>query len=177
MHAIVVYESIYGNTRAIAEAIAEGLGGAPAVSPDALPADAAHADLLVVGGPTHMHGLATARSRRAAVEAPHATTTGTTASADPALREWLAELSRADDARAAAFDTRLDKPEWLTGAASHAIAKRLRRHGYTVMGTSSFLVTGNDGPLKDGELERARLWGTELAASAPGALSDAEVAS
>ena len=73
MNAIVVYESIYGNTRAVAEAIAEGLGGAPAVSPAELPADAAQADLLVVGGPTHIHGMATARSRRAAVEAPHAT--------------------------------------------------------------------------------------------------------
>ena len=59
MNAIVVYESIYGNTRAIAEAIAEGLGGAPAVSPAELPADAAQADLLVVGGPTHIHGMAT----------------------------------------------------------------------------------------------------------------------
>ena len=72
---------------------------------------------------------------------------------------------------------RLDKAEWLTGAASHAIAKRLRHHGYTVIDSSSFLVTGNEGPLKDGELERARLWGTELAASAPAALSDAEIPS
>jgi hypothetical protein len=177
MDAIVVYESIYGNTRAVAEAIADGLGGAPVVSPDALPADATQADLLVVGGPTHIHGMATARSRRAAVEPPHTTATATAASADPALRDWLGDLSRTEGARAAAFDTRLDKPEWLTGAASHAIAKRLRRHGYTVMDTSSFLVTGNEGPLKDGELERARLWGAELAASAPAAPSDAEITS
>ena len=177
MNAIVVYESIYGNTRAIAEAIADGLGGAPVVSPDALPADAAQAELLVVGGPTHIHGMATARSRRAAVEGPHATATATAAPAEPALRDWLADLPRADDARAAAFDTRLDKAEWVTGAASHGIAKRLRRHGYTVVDTASFLVTGNEGPLKDGELERARLWGTELAASALVALSDAEMTS
>jgi glutathione S-transferase len=177
MNAIVVYESIYGNTRAIAEAVADGLGGAPVVSPDALPADVAQADLLVVGGPTHIHGMATARSRRAAVEAPQPPATATAAPTEPALRDWLADLSRADGACAAAFDTRLDRPEWLTGAASHAIAKRLRRHGYTVMDSASFLVTGNEGPLKDGELERARLWGTELAASTPAARSDAEVTS
>jgi hypothetical protein len=111
--------------------------------------------------------MATPRSRRAAVEAPHATPTAAAAKSEPALRDWLAELTGADDARAAAFDTRLDKPEWLTGAASHGIAKRLRHHGYTVVDTSSFLVTGNEGPLLDGELERARLWGTELAAALP----------
>ena len=171
MKAIVVYESIYGNTRAIAEAIAEGLGGAPAVSP----ADAAQADLLVVGGPTHIHGVATPRSRRAALDAPGGATAAA-ATPEPGLRDWLAKLSRADHARAAAFDTRLDKPEWLTGAASHGIAKRLRRHGYTVVDTSSFLVAGNEGPLLDGELERARRWGTELAAAFPVPAADLDIA-
>jgi len=176
MNAIVVYESVYGNTRAVAEAIAVGLGGAPVMSTDETPADAPPADLLVVGGPTHVHGMATARSRRAAMDAAEATSAAPAMSAT-GLRDWLAELPRADHARAAAFDTRIDKPEWLTGAARHGIAKRLRRHGYTVLDTTSFLVSANEGPLVDGELERARRWGAELVAALPASVADAEVAS
>ena len=72
MDAMVVYESVYGNTRAIAEAIAQGLE-ATAVLPvhEAPEHPLETADLLVVGGPTHMHGLATARSRRLAVATAH----------------------------------------------------------------------------------------------------------
>jgi hypothetical protein len=132
MNAIVVYESIYGNTRAVAEAIAEATRGTPV-------------DATAAGG--------------------------------PALRDWLAELARDRHAYAAAFDTRINKPEWLTGAASHGIAKRLRRHGYTVIDTSSFLVAGSEGPLMDGELERARGWGAELAAALPAPVTDVEVGS
>lgn len=177
MHAIVVYESMYGNTRAVAEAIAEGLGDATVVSAAELPADAAQTDLLVVGGPTHAHAMATARSRRAAVEAARGTPADASATSGPALRDWLAELARDGHACAAAFDTRIDKPEWLTGAASHGIAKRLRRHGYEIIDTSSFVVDANEGPLVDGELERARRWGAELAAATPAAVADAEVGS
>ncbi|MGZ4168756.1 MAG: flavodoxin family protein [Solirubrobacteraceae bacterium] len=171
MNALVVYESIYGNTQAIAEAIADGLGGAPTMTPAELSAEEAHPDLLVVGGPTHMHGMATDRSRRVALEAA-----GTDAHGGPALRDWLGQLTKVPEARAAAFDTRLDKAEWLTGAASLGIAKRLRRHGYAVVDTASFLVTESEGPLVDGELERARQWGVELAVTSPtaAAMTEAE---
>jgi flavodoxin len=163
MNAIVIYESIYGNTQAIAQAIAEGLGdGARAMTPTELSAEAAHTDLLVVGGPTHIHGMATDRSRRVALE-----TAGAPAASGPVLRDWLGQLPKAPGARAAAFDTRLDKAEWLTGAASLRIAKRLRHHGYTVLDTASFLVAESEGPLVDGELERAREWGSDLAAMLP----------
>lgn len=173
MNAIVVYESIYGNTKAVAEAIAQGLGGAPVVTPAELPPDATRADLLVVGGPTHIHGMATARSRAAAIEPARGPSTAKGVATGPVLRDWLAELTRSDDAYAAAFDTRIDKPEWLSGAASHGIAQRMRHHGYTVLDTSSFLVSGNEGPLQDGELERARRWGDQLAAALSVSLVDA----
>jgi menaquinone-dependent protoporphyrinogen IX oxidase len=168
MNAIVVYESIYGNTRAIAEAIAEGLGGAPLMTPAELSAEAAHPDLLVVGGPTHIHGMATDRSRLVALQAA-----GAKAPSGPVLRDWLAKLPKAPGARAAAFDTRLNKAEWLTGAASLRIARRLKHHGYKVVDTASFLVAESEGPLLDGELERARRWGAGLMAAVP-ALAEAE---
>lgn len=174
MNAIVVYETVYGNTRAIAEAIAEGLGGAPTMTPAEMVSDPSRPDLLVVGGPTHVHGMATGRTRRAALQSapdPSAVT------AEPVVREWLAELPDSAGARAAAFDTRLDRPEWVTGAASHGIAKRLRRHGYTVVDAASFQVSASEGPLVEGELERARRWGAELAASVGAAVADAEVGS
>ena len=73
MRAVVVYESIYGNTRAVAEAIAAGLAEhADVVVFPVAEADAqalAGARLLVVGGPTHMHGLPTSFSRRMSVKA------------------------------------------------------------------------------------------------------------
>lgn len=70
MKALVAFESIYGNTRAVAEAIAEGLEPLGAVEvlsvDDAGDGAVEGADLLVVGGPTHMHGLSVSLSRIAA---------------------------------------------------------------------------------------------------------------
>jgi Flavodoxin domain len=167
MRAIVVYESIYGNTRKIAEAIAEGLGGADVKSvPDA----AAHpepADLLVVGGPTHMHGLATTRSREVAIHGAREdglSHVEPSAGEEPGLRAWLRDLEHVDHLRAAAFDTRLDKAPWVTGVAARGIGRRLHHHGYDVISSESFLVEDSEGPLEEGELGRARAWGEQLAA-------------
>jgi hypothetical protein len=72
--------------------------------------------------------------------------------------------------RAATFDMRLDRSPWLTGVAARGIARRIRRHGLDVVATESFLVEDSEGPLVEGELDRARAWGEELARSAvPGA--------
>lgn len=164
MNAIVIYESVYGNTRAVAEAIAEGLGAsAMPVSKAGFP----DAELLVVGGPTHMHGIATARSRQAATAAAREDGGHVEADADaePGLRPWLRDLPEAAGAHAATFDTRIDKSPWLTGVASRGIAKRLAHRGYDVVATESFLVADSEGPLEEGELDRARAWGAELAAS------------
>ena len=167
MDAVVVYESIYGNTRAIAEAIADGLGDASVVPVSQ--ADARQADLLVVGGPTHMHGLASTRSRVMATEAARedaGTHVDRNATEGPGLRLWLRDLPQNQGARAATFDTRLDKAPWFTGEASRGIARRLRHKGYEIVGTESFLVEDSEGPLEEGELDRARAWGANLAQSA-----------
>jgi flavodoxin len=168
MNAIVVYESVYGNTRAVAEAIAEGLGEVPVLSVHEAAPLGGTFDLLVVGGPTHIHGMATDRSRQVAVDAaekdgashidPHATD-------GPGLRAWLRDLVPDSIHHAAAFDTRLDRSMWFTGTAARGIAKRLTRRGIDVADTASFLVTDSEGPLEAGELERARAWGAKLAQS------------
>jgi flavodoxin len=177
MSVVVVYESVYGNTRAVAEAIADGLGGAELVPAHEAATRAQGAELLVVGGPTHMHGMTTTRSRLLAVEAVHKEGDShyvePDAAEEPGLRDWIHDLPNGSGAHAAAFDTRADKPPWLTGAASCGIAKRLRRRGYEILSTESFLVEDSEGPLVEGELERARAWGAELATSLPGVASGA----
>jgi flavodoxin len=166
MDAIVVYESVYGNTRAIAEAIAAGLDAIAVLPVHRAEGLQETVDLLVVGGPTHMHGLATKRSRHVAAETadedrevhvdPYAT-------AEPGLRKWLADLSPGFAHHAASFDTRLDKSPWVTGAAARGIARRLRARDIAVIASESFLVQDTEGPLEPGELDRARAWGVELA--------------
>lgn len=165
MSALVIYESMYGNTHAVADAIAEGLGGGvelrPAHDAGDLPADV---DFLVVGGPTHMHGLSTALSHKMAVKAAEedAGKVEPGATEEPGLREWLRGLDGAG-LRAAAFDTRGDARAALTGSAARGIGRRLRHRGCDVIDSQSFLVADAEGPLEAGELERAREWGRALA--------------
>ena len=166
MNALVVYESMYGNTRAIAEAIADELGGdAEARSVHDLGELPQSLELLVVGGPTHMHGLTSKMSRSMAVHAAdedgHAGVEPS-ATEGPGLRAWLRDLPRGGDARAAAFDTRGDAKAALTGSAARGIARRLRRRGFAIVGSESFLVEDSEGPLEDGELDRARDWARTL---------------
>jgi hypothetical protein len=170
MNAIVVYESVYGNTRAIAEAIADGLGATVVLPVHEARGHEGTADLLVAGGPTHVHGLASKRSRHVAVAT--AQEDGRShleppATEEPGLRTWLRDLSPAAAHHAATFDTRLHKSPWLSGMAARGIARRLRRLGIDVIATESFLVKDTEGPLEAGELERARAWGAELAHSLP----------
>ena len=167
MNVLVVYESIYGNTRAVAEAIAGGLTGLGEVTLEPVhEAGAARdAELVVAGGPTHMHGLTSSFSRRAAIKAGEedgvAIEPG--AAEERGLRQWLGELS-GDGRRAAAFDTRIDKSPMLTGMAARGIARRLHGAGYELIADpESFFVEDSEGPLADGELERARAWGARLA--------------
>ncbi|GAB1692105.1 flavodoxin family protein [Krasilnikovia sp. M28-CT-15] len=169
MHAVVVYESMYGNTHRVADAIGAGLGGAYRV--DVVPverADAhllADADLIVVGGPTHAHGMSRAGSRQAAVakaEEPGSELTLDPDAEGPGLRDWFDALPSLR-ARAAAFDTRVDLPPVVTGRAAKGIGRRLRRHGLALVAEpESFLVT-KQGDLEPDEVSRAREWGRELA--------------
>ena len=168
MAAVVVFESIYGNTREVANAIAAGLGGDTVVAAvgDVDEAALTETELVVVGGPTHMHGLATSMSRKMAVKGAEE---DSDVELDPAarsergVRDWLADLG--GGGAAAAFDTRIDKSPALTGSAARGIAKRLRRRGFTVVADpESFFVDDAEGPLVEGELERAREWGASLRA-------------
>jgi hypothetical protein len=128
----------------------------------------AAADLVIAGGPTHMHGMSTAASRRAAAEA--AAKEGSRLALDPdadgpGIRGWLSGAS-AGRGLAAAFDTRLGGVPVLTGRASRGISRLLQAHGYRlVTAPESFLVT-KQGTLLEGEEARACAWGALIGAEA-----------
>ncbi len=171
MRALVVYESMYGNTHATATAIAEGIHGSFEV--DVVPISAAtpqllaEADLLVLGGPTHVHGLSRVSTRKAAVEAaqkPGGPDLDPAAEGSGA-REWLDALGDGGRKPAAAFDTRMSGPSTLTGRAALGIARRLRRHGYRLVLPPESFIVDRQNHLLPGELQRATRWGRGLAAA------------
>lgn len=162
MRALVVYESMFGNTKAVAESVAVGVstqlpvellevGAAP-------PLAEVDADLLVLGGPTHAFGLSRTRTREDAT----ARTGRSVISQRRGLREWLEDGGRAP-AQTATFDTKVRRPN-LPGSAARGAEKRLRRlGGRPVARAETFYVDGMEGPLLPGELDRAREWGVDLA--------------
>ena len=165
MKALIVYESMFGNTEQIAHAVAEGVStrmDVELVEARKAPTPLTElVDLVVVGGPTHAFSMTRANTREDAVrQGSHAD-----ASAD-GIREWIDHLRAGPHSeRVATFDTRVAKVRHLPGSAGRSAAKGLRKHGYaTVSKPESFWVEDVAGPLLDGELERARAWGERLAA-------------
>ena len=158
MNIAVLYESLYGNTERVANSIAEGLRSAGHVTVTEVGAAQAGlaegVDLLVVGAPTHGRGMSTPESR------------GSVKGRGPSIgiREWLEGADKTDGRSAAVFDTRFDKPRWLTGSAALRIARKLEGLGYqVVLPPESFFVGHTEGPLADGEEARATRWGMKLA--------------
>ena len=164
MGAVVVYESLWGNTAAVAQAIAEGLGPeARAITTDeATEAVVAKADLIVAGAPVIAFGLASERSREGIARGEADAPTPPDVS-HPSLRTWLAGLPAGHGA-AAAFETRI---WWPPRGATGTIERGLRKAGYApVAKAARFVVEGKYGPLREGELDRARAWGRQVAAAA-----------
>lgn len=161
MRALVVYESMYGNTRAVAQAVADGLSTWMAVErvevADA-PRDVRSVGLLVVGAPTHAFGLSRVATRASAAEQG----SGEVISGETGIREWLELVEFRPGIAAAAFDTRVDK-HWIPGSAASVARRRMARAGLRpITKAESFYVGGMQGPLLVGEVERARAWGSEL---------------
>lgn len=171
MRTVIVYESLFGNTRKIAEAIAEGIR---TQQPDAevacvpvaegTAALTRGADLLIVGGPTHMRGMSSGMTRKKGVEGEQKKASDLHVESGfdgPGLRDWFHGLDKpAGSASGAAFDTRADFR--MAGGAAPGIARRLRRHGYRILATEGYIIDDTQGPLRAGELDRARDWGASL---------------
>jgi Flavodoxin len=163
MRALVVYESMFGNTRDLAVAIAEGLTARGArvdvLEVDAAPVEFAdRVDLLVVGAPTHAFGLPKQQTR---ADAARRIGTGELVSRGCGVREWVDRVRLDKGQPTAAFDTKVDRPR-LPGSAARAAARRLRDQGAAIIGTQTFRVVGVEGPLMDGEAGHARAWASGL---------------
>jgi hypothetical protein len=167
MKAIVVYESHWGNTAAVARAIAEGIGPeARALTTAEAGAAVGEADLVVAGAPLLGFSLPTDGMIKGLESGANRDPVPPDLS-HPSMRSWLESLPRGaaseGTALAAAFETRI---WWSPGSAAKSILEGLERAGYRPCAKPrKFIVKGKYGPLKDGELERARAWGAELARS------------
>jgi flavodoxin-like protein len=166
MKALVVYESMYGNTAAVGDAIAASLRArgldveaGPVSRID--PQEAAEVDVLVVGGPTHVHGMSSSRTRKTAADDDKNTFAEPTL--EPGLRDWVRQLPPGRSRLAAAFDTRIDKPVILTGSAAKGIGRRLKGRGFRLVAQPECFLVSTENRLLDGEVERAKTWGREVA--------------
>lgn len=161
MRALVVFESTWGGTRTVAEAVGRGIDADATVLEVAevsssLPADV---DLLVVGGPTHAFSAKRRDARRArqGAEEGHRRR---------GIREWLDALPFSERLVVATFDTQVLTGTRRAGSAATAVGTevRRRRHLAGPVATASFYVDDADGRLASGELERAESWGAGLTA-------------
>lgn len=161
MKTIVVYESHWGNTAAVARAIAEGIGvGVQALSTAEATSEAmAGAGLIVAGSPLLGFSLPTeAMLKSIAANAGRDPTPPDLS--HPSMRSWIDTLPKGNGG-AAAFETRI---WWSPGSAAKSILRKLEDLGYRpVAKPQRFVVEGKYGPLREGELERAKAWGAELA--------------
>jgi flavodoxin len=146
MKTAVIYATRSGNTKRVAEQIAEALrerGTAELYEAAAAPADLHDFDLVVIGGPTEAHGMT------------------------PPIKDYLARLVEGSVRShvAAAFDTRLAWPRALSGSAAEGIATDLRAKGALVATAPESFIVSRKPELKEGELERAGRWARGLAQS------------
>lgn len=145
MRASVVYDSAYGNTKAVADAVVQGLkplrAAAVAVA-DFDPATLSAGDLLVLGSP--INGWRPT----------------------PKITELLTRLGNGQlrGINAAAFDTRVRF--FIHGDAARKMTKLLKEAGATIISDPApFYVRGTEGPLRSGELEKAASWAKTLDAA------------
>jgi hypothetical protein len=163
MRAVVVYESMFGNTKSVAEAVGRGLQAAGEVVVTDLGhvPDLEGVGLLVVGAPTHAFGMSRPQSRE---EAAKRTADGHPVTEGAGMREWIYALPPVREPVAmAAFDTKVMKP--LTGSAAKKAAHLLEAKGYRLLVEPEHFGVGTEKvpDLDVGELEHAESWGRALA--------------
>jgi len=159
MKALVVYDSFFGNTERIAQSIGNALGQPEDVgifrAVDAKPEQLAGLKLLIVGSPTRAF------------------------SPSPTIKKFLKSIPKngLKGVKVVAFDTRITDEEIdsavfilrilvnIFGYAAKPIADRLvKKGGEPIVSPEGFYVQGTEGPLKEGELERASDWAKQIMA-------------
>ncbi|MDD2274474.1 MAG: flavodoxin family protein [Candidatus Pacebacteria bacterium] len=143
MKNLVIYDSCFGNTEKIAEAIAKSISAKAIKINDIKDANLNEVELIILGCPTH-GGRPT-----------------------EAIQKFINDITL-KNIKFAVFDTRMSKDDInialkllikLIGYASPKMAKTLKSKGYELITSpEGFLVKGKEGPLSDGEIERAKNW-------------------
>lgn len=137
MKTLVIYDSNFGNTEQIARSIAGALNAEAKHIASVVPGDLQGLELLVAGSP---------------INAWNAT---------PAMNAFIRNMPSLSGVHVAAFDTRIRV--FYSGNAARKIANRLVRKGGTCIAEpQGFYVNGKEGPLADGETERAKAWVNSL---------------
>jgi flavodoxin len=145
---LVIYDSVFGNTEKVAQAIGDALGDVPVKKVDKVDdQDLSGLKILIVGSPTR--GF----------------------QPTPAIKNFLKGLApnKLQNVKSAAFDTRIPKDQTdsgflkfminIFGYADKKIEKLLTKAGAEIgLESTGFGVTGTEGPLVEGELERAKTW-------------------
>jgi hypothetical protein len=176
MRALVVYESMFGNTEEVARAVAAGISSHLDVDVEVeavgegfeLPTEL---DLIVAGAPTHAFSLPRDATREDAVrQGAHQ------GAVHHGLREWLEHLGTDGcTVPVATFDTRVAKVRHLPGSAARKADRIAGRRGHPrAAAPESFYVADVKGPLLAGEVERARLWGERLGAEVASATAPSD---
>ncbi len=153
MQTVIVFDSKFGNTEKIAEAIARGAGALGTIlvvaAGEVSDALAERPDLLLVGGPTQKRAMS------------------------PGLRAFLDTVvgQGIQGVATASFDTRYRGSTWLMGSAAGEAAKRLRKAGGHLVSPPESFFTSRNGQvehqtLEAGEVERAEAWGRAVATAA-----------
>jgi len=151
MHVLVVYDSMYGNTEKIAQAIGTAIGATVLHVNQVKEEHLTGLDILIVGSPTQAFQPL------------------------KSMKTFLKDLPAGSlkGVKIASFDTRADLGEVgskllsflvkLFGYAAEPIqAKLVRKGGIKVTTPAGFFVHGKEGPLKEGEIERALQWGKQM---------------
>lgn len=139
MKTVVLFDSNFGNTKLIADAVAQELQGESISVNDVKENTLRGIDLLVVGSP---------------INAWRPT---------PKIKKLLSELGEGDlsNVKAAAFDTRVKI--WISGNAAKKISRLLESKGATIIAEpQGFYVKENEGPLIEGEIENAKIWARRM---------------
>src|SRR5581483_1444190 len=145
MNTLIIYDSTFGNTQQIAVTITRALetyGTVRCIEVSRVDTlDVQGVDLLILGCPTQLHGLA------------------------PAMRALVEHIPdrTLEGLAAAAFDTRYRMSSLMSGSASKVLASKLKKAGANLLlPAKSFFVVGREGPLEDGALEQAEQWTRQI---------------
>jgi flavodoxin len=158
MKVLIIYDSFFGNTEQVAQAMGDALGSQQDVAVlrvgDVRPEHLVGLDALIVGSPTRAF------------------------SPTPAIKKLAGSIPRhgLKGVKVAAFDTRIAVDEVgsrilsalvkVFGYAAKPIAGRLeRKGGESAAPPEGFFVEGSEGPLEEGELERAADWAAQIVAA------------